>query len=131
MRTIEITEEKLNAVADLLQDVFYAGRFQETTRDDTEDWRRVALVVLGGEVAQSRAPEPEARMQPAQPPKPEAPQPPAEEICARCGGSREVQQLAGDGLPGTISVACPACTQPLTTTIGFAGSARLKRKTYP
>ena len=46
MTHLLITDEMLAAVAFLLEDAFYAGRFDEGDRDDSKDWRRAALCVL-------------------------------------------------------------------------------------
>ncbi len=43
---LTMTEEQMQKFADTLEDVFYAGRCDETGRDDSKDWRRVALCAI-------------------------------------------------------------------------------------
>jgi hypothetical protein len=45
MSKTEITEEKVQALADILEDVFYAGRYSDNEADQA-DWRRVAICAL-------------------------------------------------------------------------------------
>jgi hypothetical protein len=40
------SEVDVDYMSDLIEDAFYAGRFQEDDRDNSKDWRRAAICVL-------------------------------------------------------------------------------------